>query len=60
VSVSIDVSTVFIKAARKGQKLVAEAREISLHRHIATYEMEVRDDEGSLVAKMTGTAYRKQ
>lgn len=60
VSVSIDVSTVFLNAARQGQKLVAEAREISLHKHIATYEMEVRDEKGSLIAKMTGTVYRRQ
>ena len=58
VALSINNSIDFIKAVHKGETLIAEAHEVSLHRKIATYEMEARS-EGELVAKMTGTVYRK-
>lgn len=58
VTVSITVSMSFLKAAEAGDKLVAEAREISLSRKLAVYEMEVSNGT-DLVAKMTGTVYRR-
>lgn len=58
VAVSINISISFLKAVKAGELLVAEAREISLHRKIAVYEMEVMSGE-DLVAKLSGTVYRK-
>jgi len=58
VAVSINISMSFLKAVREGETLVAEAREVSLHRKIAVYEMEVRSKD-DLVAKLSGTVYRK-
>jgi len=58
VAVSINISMSFLKAVREGETLVAEAREVSLHRKIAVYEMEVRSKD-DIVAKLSGTVYRK-
>ncbi len=60
VAVSINMSSVFLEAAYENEKLTAQAREVSLHKRIAVYEIEVKADDGRLVAKMTGTVYRKQ
>ncbi len=46
-------------AAVTGGTLTAEAREVSLGRKLATYTVELRNDEGELVALFSGTAYRK-
>ena len=37
---------------------MAEAREVSLHRKIAVYDMVVKSGD-KLVAKMSGTVYRR-
>lgn len=60
VAVSLNMSSVFLEAAYEKQKLTAQAREISLHKRIAVYEIEVKSDDNRLIAKMTGTVYRKQ
>jgi len=43
----------------KGPIVRAEAREISSGRKVCCCEAEIRDDDGTLVAKFTGTGYRK-
>ena len=58
IAVSIENSISFLEGVKEGEFLVAEAREVSLHRKIAVYDMEVRSGE-KLVAKMSGTVYRK-
>ena len=58
IAVSIDISISFLEGVKEGECLVAEAREISLHRKIAVYDMEIKSGD-KLVAKMTGTVYRK-
>ncbi len=57
-AVSIENSISFLEAVKEGEYLIAEAREISLHKRIAVYDMEVKSGD-LLVAKMSGTVYRK-
>jgi acyl-CoA thioesterase len=58
VSVAINANIAFMKAARAGT-LWAEAREISKNYKLGSYAVEIRDDEGDLVALFQGMAYRK-
>ena len=58
-AVALNVSITFMKAATTGT-LWAEAREISKNHKVGTYLVEVRDDQGDLVAQFQGLAYRKK
>ena len=59
VAVAINASITFMKAAGAGT-LWAEAREMSKNFKIGSYVVEVKDDEGDLVAQFQGLAYRKK
>lgn len=59
VAVAINVSITFMKAASTGT-LWAEAKEISKNFKIGSYSVEVRDDQGDLIARFEGLAYRKK
>lgn len=59
VAVSIDNSISFLKSVKEGEFLIAEALEVSLHKKIGVYDIEVKSGE-KLVAKMSGTVYRKR
>jgi acyl-CoA thioesterase len=52
------VSITFMKAGTNGT-LWAEAREISRNLKLGSYTVEVKDDQGELVALFQGLAYRK-
>ena len=58
VAVAINVSITFMKAGKTGT-LWAEARELSRNHKLGSYTVEVKDDEGELVALFQGLAYRK-
>jgi len=58
-AVALDVSIVFMKAATTGT-LWAEAREASKNFKVGLYLVDVKDDEGDLVAHFQGMAYRKK
>ena len=58
-SVALDVSIVFIKAATTGT-LLAEAREVSKNFKVGLYNVDIKDDQGDLVAQFQGVAYRKK
>jgi acyl-CoA thioesterase len=58
VAVAINVSITFMKAGTTGA-LWAEAREISRNFKLGSYTVEVKDDQGELVALFQGLAYRK-
>lgn len=58
-AVSINASITYFKPAMKGM-LYAEAFEISKTRKLATYKINVINEEGSLVATLVGTVYRKE
>ena len=59
VAVAINVNITFMKAASAGT-LWAEARELSKNFKIGAYAVEVKDDQGDLVAQFQGLAYRKK
>ena len=59
VAVAINVSITFMKAGQTGT-LWAEARELARNFKIGTYSVEIKDDQGDLVAHFQGLAYRKK
>jgi acyl-CoA thioesterase len=58
-AVALNVSVTFMKAATTGT-LWAEARETSKNFKVGSYLVEVKDDQGDLVAQFQGLAYRKK
>jgi len=58
VAVAINVSISYLKAGTTGT-LWAEAREVSKNPKLGSYTVEIRDDQGDLVALFQGMAYRK-
>jgi acyl-CoA thioesterase len=58
VAVAINVNITFMKAAKDGT-LTAEARELSKNHRLGSYQVEVKDDQGDLIAVFQGLAYRK-
>ena len=58
-AVALNVSITFMKAAVTGT-LWAEAREVSKNFKVGSYVVEVKDDQGDLVATFQGLAYRKK
>ena len=58
VAVAINVSITFMKAGQTGT-LWAEAREVSKNFKLGSYTVEVKDDQGELIAVFQGLAYRK-
>jgi len=58
-AVALEASIVFMKAATTGT-LWAEAREKSKNFKVGLYVVEVKDDQGDLVAQFQGVAYRKK
>jgi acyl-CoA thioesterase len=59
VAVAVNASITFMKAAGTGT-LWAEARELSKNFKIGTYTVEIKDDQGDLIAHFQGLAYRKK
>ncbi len=59
VAVAINVSITFMKAATTGI-LWAQAREVSKNFKPGSYLVEVKDDQGDLVASFQGLVYRKR
>ena len=49
----------FTRRVQAGETLVATAREVSLGRSVATYEVTVATDGGRTVALFTGTVHRR-
>ena len=59
VAVAIDANITFMKAAATGT-LYAEAREVARNFKLGSYSVEVRDEQGDLIAQFQGLAYRKK
>jgi acyl-CoA thioesterase len=59
VAVAVNVSITYLKAATSGT-LWADAREISKNFKLGSYTVDVKDDQGNLIALFQGLAYRKQ
>jgi len=59
VTVAINADISFMNAAKEGA-LIAEAREISRNHKLGTYTVEIKNDNGKLVAIFQGLAYIKK
>jgi len=59
VAVGVSATISYLKATSEGI-LTAEAREAALNPRLATYQVEVRDEDRDLVAVFQGTVYRKK
>jgi acyl-CoA thioesterase len=58
-AMAINVSISFFKAVKNGF-LTAEAKEASFNPKLATYLINVTDDDGNAIALFQGTVYRKK
>ena len=58
-AMAINVGISFFKALKNGA-LTAEANEVSLNPKLATYLVNVTDDDGNAIALFQGTVYRKK
>ena len=59
VAVSIETSISHFKALKPGDIIYAHAKEISLGKRTALYEVRVEREDGELVAHFKGTVFRK-
>jgi acyl-CoA thioesterase len=59
VAVAIDANITFMKSVSAGT-LYAEAREIAKNFKLGSYAVEVRNEQGDLIAQFQGLAYRKK
>ena len=57
-AVALDVSITFTKAAKAGEILSIEAKEIYLGNKTSVYDITTRNEQGEVVAVFKGTAYR--
>ena len=60
VAVAININISYIKAAVKGNVLIAEGREISKNKRLGNYQIDIKDQEGDMVATFQGVVYRKR
>jgi acyl-CoA thioesterase len=58
VSVSINASISYIKAGKGEGTLTAEARPLSTNSKLGTYLVEIKNDEGVVIAAFQGLAYK--
>lgn len=58
-AVALNMNVTFMASPRPGSILRAEAREVSLTRKTASYDIKVCDDQDSLIAKCMALVYRK-
>lgn len=59
VAVALNMSISYLKSAKMGDLLTAEAREIQSSKRTAHFEISVTDQEGRLIACSHATAYKK-
>lgn len=57
IAVGIDAHVTYHVAAQRGDTLTATAVEVSRARKVAVYRVDVRRDDGTLLAGFTGTVY---
>lgn len=57
-TVSLNNNISYLKST-KGKTLIATARRVSSTKRTCNYEIDVKDDLGELIAKMSGTGYIK-
>lgn len=59
-AVALNMNVTFIMSPKPGSTLRAEAREISLTRKTASYDIKVHDERGNLIATCMALVYRKR
>jgi len=59
VAVAINCTISYVKSA-SGKVILAEAREVSANHKIASYNVNITDEDGAVIAVFLGTAYRKK
>jgi len=59
VALAVSAQIYYPAAARAGDRLVAEAREVNLTEKTGIYQVEVRREDGTLVAFFTGQVVRR-
>ena len=59
-AVALNMNVTFVGSPRPGSTLRAEAREVSLTRKTASYDIKVYDERGILIATCMALAYRKR
>jgi acyl-CoA thioesterase len=57
-AVAISMSVQFVNAAKPGDRLIAEARELHCSRRLGLYELTVTDESGRLICRSEGRVYR--
>jgi len=60
VAVAINASISFMKATPPGTTLIAEGREVACNPKLATYNIDVTNEAGEIVATFQGMVYRKK
>ncbi len=60
IALAINADITFHRPVRVGDELVAEAREISLSNKLASYLVEIRNQDNTVVATFRGLVYRKE
>ena len=58
-AVALNMNVTYVAPPRAGSLLTAEAREISLTRKTASYDIKVRGEQGELIAACQALVYRK-
>ena len=58
-AVALNMNLTYVASPNPGSILVAEAREVSLTRKTASYDIKVRDEKGNLIATCMALVYRK-
>ena len=59
VAVALSMTVNYVAAPSTGSRLTAEAREYSLTRRTANYDIKVHDEQGRLIASCQALVYRK-
>lgn len=59
VAVALNMNVTYVASPQKGSTLQAEAKEVSLTRKTASYDIKVRDERGILMATCMALVYRK-
>lgn len=57
-ALALDVSITFTKAAKLGEVLTVEAKEVHLGNKTSVYDIVTKNEKGEIVAIFKGTAYR--
>jgi len=58
-ALALDVTIHYLAGAPIGSTLISEGKPVSIHRKISLWHLEVKTEDGTLIATAEGTAYHK-